>query len=53
MTFDFFTVVKLRALPLAAEEIVCSDNVSPCLEWVDYIQNGGSLLFDLFRLLKI
>ena len=36
VTFDFFTLVKFRALPLAAEEIVCSDNVSPCPERVDY-----------------
>jgi len=37
LIFDFFTLVKLRALSLASEEGGYSDNVSPCLEWVDYI----------------
>ena len=32
VTFDFFTLVKLRALSLTSEEFVYSDNVSPCLE---------------------
>jgi len=35
--FDFFTLVKFRALSLVSEEIVYSDNVSPCPERVDYI----------------
>ena len=34
---------------LAIEEVVCSDNVSPYPERVDYIQNGKILLFDLFQ----
>ena len=45
VTFDFFTLIKLRALSLASEEVVCSDNISPCLELVDYIKNGRSLSF--------
>jgi len=52
--FDFFTLVKLRALSLAAEEIVCSDNVSPCPERVDYIFKMAGVYFSIFfRLLKI
>ena len=37
MTFDFFMLVKLRALSLVCEEVICSDKVSPCSERVDYI----------------
>jgi len=29
VTFDFFTLVKLRALSLASEEVIFLDNVSP------------------------
>ena len=47
--FAFFTLVKLRALSLVSEEVVYSDNVSPCPERVGYIlKMVGVNLFDQF-----
>ena len=47
--FVSFTLVKLRALLLAFEEVVCSDSVSPCPERVDYIlKTAGVYIFDRF-----
>ena len=47
--FDFFKLVKLRALSLVSEEIIYSDYVSPCPERVDYIlKMAGVYLFDRF-----
>ena len=47
VTFDFFMLVKLRALSLTFEEVVCSDNVSPCLEQVDYILKWWEFIFSI------
>jgi hypothetical protein len=52
--FDFFTLVKFRALLLVAEEIVCSDNVFALSGTGRLYPKMAGVYFSIFfRLLKI
>ena len=49
VTFDFFTLFKLRGLSLPSEEVVCSDNISPLSKTSRlYLKMAGVYLFDRF-----